>query len=104
MQDAHLPSASHRSQAVHETAATSTAAPPAFVARQSAHARKILADAARNATKECPNCTASVPVQVKRCRCGFEFPSGECQIPPLILSAEERAAIVQALSGFRRKP
>lgn len=41
--------------------------------------------------RECPNCTASVDSQLKRCRCGYEFPSSETLIPSLAMSDEERA-------------
>lgn len=72
----------------------------AFRAQQSARAQAILQAQLKNATKECPNCTASVPLKATKCRCGFEFADGQCQIPPLTLSAEERNALLQALSGW----
>lgn len=76
---------------------------PVFRAQQSERAQTALVASQQNATKECPNCTASVPLKTSRCRCGFEFPDGQSQIPPLLLSAEERNAILKALSGLDHK-
>ncbi len=76
---------------------------PAFRAKQSARAQMTLVAFQQNATKDCPNCTANMPLQAARCRCGFEFPDSQSQIPPLVLSAEERNAILQALSGVGHK-
>jgi hypothetical protein len=79
---------------------------PAFKTAQTVKAEKVIQTNVVPAAKECPNCTASVPRQASRCRCGFEFPSGECLIPPLTMTAEDRAAIVEALkpSGRRQTP
>jgi ribosomal protein L40E len=52
--------------------------------------------------KECPHCTASLPVQAMNCRCGFSF-GGVTDLPALSLSSSELASILGALgpSGSR---
>lgn len=49
--------------------------------------------------KDCPNCTASVDTSSMRCRCGYEFPTGECLIPSLAMSEEERAEFAKLFSA-----
>ena len=38
-------------------------------------------------TKECPNCTAAVPLKTDQCRCGFGFRSPSMEMAPLSLDA-----------------
>ena len=49
--------------------------------------------------RECPNCTASVPETLARCRCGFEFASGDYLIPGLTMTDEERAAFAKIFTS-----
>jgi hypothetical protein len=43
--------------------------------------------------KDCPNCTALLPLEAKRCRCGFRFPEVEERMPGLSLSDSDFAAL-----------
>lgn len=43
--------------------------------------------------KDCPNCTALLPMETKRCRCGFRFPEIEETMPGLSLSDSDVAAL-----------
>ncbi len=43
--------------------------------------------------KDCPNCTALLPMEAKRCRCGFRFPEVEETMPGLSLSDSDFAAL-----------
>ena len=43
--------------------------------------------------KDCPNCTALLPLETKRCRCGFRFPEVEERMPGLSLSDSDFAAL-----------
>jgi hypothetical protein len=43
--------------------------------------------------KDCPNCTALLPMETKRCRCGFSFPDIEERMPGLSLSDSDFAAL-----------
>ena len=43
--------------------------------------------------KDCPNCTALLPMDAKRCRCGFRFPEIEETMPGLSLSDSDFAAL-----------
>jgi hypothetical protein len=43
--------------------------------------------------KDCPNCTALLPMEAKRCRCGFRFPEVEETMPGLSLSDSDFAAM-----------
>lgn len=43
--------------------------------------------------KDCPNCTALLPMETKRCRCGFRFPEVEETMPGLSLSDSDFAAL-----------
>ena len=54
-----------------------------FRSTQAARIEKLL----RN--KECPNCTANVDKGIERCNCGFIFPKGASNLPPLTLNADE---------------
>ncbi len=86
------------------TVSGSPTASAAFRAQQTARAQAILHAHLENATKECPHCTASVPLETTKCRCGFEFADGQNEIPPLTLCAEERNALLQALGSLGGGP
>ena len=47
--------------------------------------------------KECPNCTAVVPVAAKQCKCGYGFPQGADLMDGIGLSDEERANLLNML-------
>jgi hypothetical protein len=70
---------------------------PAFKATQASRAEEVHSITARS-THECPNCTATIKPNTKRCGCGFELVSTENQIPALSLSPEEQAAFMAALT------
>ncbi|MFQ5994275.1 MAG: hypothetical protein ACE5K1_04210 [Acidiferrobacterales bacterium] len=44
-------------------------------------------------TKDCPNCTAIIPMETRRCRCGFAFATAEESMPSLSLSDADVAAL-----------
>lgn len=46
---------------------------------------------------ECPVCTASIPAGASRCGCGWAAPQGNREMPPVMLSAEEQAALAQGM-------
>lgn len=56
------------------------------------------ARAAPPATSKCQNCGATLAANASRCRCGYEIPVSASQIPPLSMSAEDRAAFQAALA------
>jgi hypothetical protein len=74
---------------------------PAFRATQANRAEELHSITARSA-HECPNCTAVIKPNTKRCGCGFEIVGAESQIPALSLSPEERDAFMAALSPSPR--
>jgi hypothetical protein len=43
--------------------------------------------------KECPNCTASVALSVKECKCGYSFAQGAEKMDGIGLSEEDRALL-----------
>lgn len=51
------------------------AATPAVRARLAREAEAVARKIEAKKTKECPHCTATVPMAVARCKCGFVFPS-----------------------------
>jgi hypothetical protein len=74
--------------------------PPTFRAEQAAKAEKVMdtLQAANPHFKDCPNCTASVPVATTRCRCGFNFaPSGN-NLPTLTLCTGDFTALRNSLN------
>jgi ribosomal protein L40E len=44
--------------------------------------------------KDCPNCTAIVPVTANECKCGYSFPQGAEQMDSIGLSDEDRANLL----------
>ena len=74
-----------------------TAAPPAFRKEQAARA-EIITQARRTAdSKDCPNCTSSVPLETTRCRCGFAFESSGRELPSLTLCTGDFTALRDSL-------
>jgi hypothetical protein len=43
--------------------------------------------------KDCPNCTALLPLKEMRCRCGYTFPTVDETMPALSLSDSDLAAM-----------
>lgn len=68
--------------------------PAAFRAEQAARAEKAMEAHKKPVdTKECPNCTASVPTAATRCRCGFAFAAGGNDLPSLTLCTGDFTAL-----------
>ena len=65
----------------------------AFRMEQAAKAEKIMEARKTVETKECPNCTANVPVNTTRCQCGFAFISGGTELPSLTLCTGDFTAL-----------
>jgi colicin import membrane protein len=63
----------------------------AFRSAQAARAAQIM----RPDVQECPNCTASVPHDAGRCGCGYEFSSGDNEMPRLSLSPAEQSELLR---------
>jgi len=49
-------------------------------------------------TRECPNCTARLALEIGRCRCGYEFPTAGAEIPSLSLRDTDLASLSEHLS------
>lgn len=71
---------------------------PSFRASQASRAQQIAPTPTKTNSQECGNCSAKVPLNAKRCRCGFELPLAASQIPSLSMSPEDRAAFLAALA------
>jgi ribosomal protein L40E len=89
---------------------TSSTPTPEFRASQATRAQEVTAPAPLTAsapprpqpaphTKECPHCTASLPLQATNCRCGYNF-GHAAELPALTLSSAELASILGALGGL----
>ncbi len=80
-------------------APTVTAIPPdSFRAEQAARASRAIAEQPKAATsKDCPNCTAAVPLATTRCRCGYTFVSGTNDLPTLTLCTGDFTALRNSL-------
>ena len=80
-------------------APTVTATPPdSFRAEQAARASRAIAEQAKPVnSKDCPNCTAAVPLATTRCRCGFTFVSGTNDLPTLTLCTGDFTALRNSL-------
>ena len=76
---------------IHERATTTTGPGAAFKSAQAARAAQIM----RPDTQECPNCTASVPQNAGRCGCGYQFSSGENEMPRLSLTPAEQSELLR---------
>ncbi len=77
-----------------------------FKAAQAAKVVKALRVTLARETVECPWCTATVAASAVRCRCGYSFATGVRAMPPLALSAGERAALAEgsATKKLANKP
>lgn len=74
------------------------AAPPA-----PAVAKPLPSAPAKATKKECPHCTALLPFEATRCRCGFSLPTVTAEMPPVALDAETLALLARGLDiGSRR--
>jgi len=71
--------------------------PPAFRMEQAARAEKITQASHAADSKECPNCTSSVPLGTTRCRCGFGFDSNGREMPSLTLCTGDFTALRDSL-------
>jgi hypothetical protein len=81
-----------RSQTAHPSTVAITP-PPAFRAEQAAKAEKALEVRRKTDGKDCPNCTANVPLTTTRCGCGFTFASGGNDLPSLTLCTGDFSAL-----------
>jgi hypothetical protein len=54
--------------------------------------------------KDCPNCTALLPIDTERCRCGFVFARVEERMPSLSLSDSDVAALDGTMPSGRITP
>lgn len=80
-----------------ERAASSSTPSPAFRQDQSAKAEKVMEARKAVEAKECPNCTANVPLNTSRCHCGFTFISGNTDLPSLTLCTGDFTALRNSL-------
>lgn len=83
-----------------DSAAASTpraAAPAAFRKEQAAKADKITQTNRTAESKDCPNCTSSVPLGTTRCRCGFTFETSGRELPTLTLCTGDFTALRDSL-------
>jgi hypothetical protein len=72
-------------------------APTAFRKEQAARADKITHAHRTTDSKECPNCTSSVPLGTTRCRCGFTFETSGRELPSLTLCTGDFTALRNSL-------
>lgn len=71
--------------------------PPAFRQDQAAKAERVMETRKAAEDKECPNCTASVPLNTSRCHCGFAFITGNSDLPSLTLCTGDFTALRNSL-------
>lgn len=76
-----------------------TVSPWAFRKEQASKAEKIMEARKANVadSKECPNCTSSVPIATTRCRCGFGFVTSDTELPSLTLCTGDFTALRNSL-------
>lgn len=67
--------------------------PNSFRQDQASRAEKIMEAHRSPDAKDCPNCTASVPLNTTRCHCGFAFISGGSDMPSLTLCTGDFTAL-----------
>lgn len=72
--------------------------PPAFRQDQAAKAERAMEARKAADNKECPNCTATVPLNTSRCHCGFTFISGNTELPSLTLCTGDFTALRNSLN------
>jgi hypothetical protein len=76
--------------------------PQTFRQDQASRADKIMEARKTPDAKDCPNCTASVPLNTTRCHCGFAFVSGSSDLPSLTLCTGDFTALRDSLKlGLR---
>lgn len=86
------PAAIAKPRAVAE--ATPSHVPPGtFRQDQATRAEKIMVARKAADAKDCPNCTASVPLNTTRCHCGFAFVSSSSDLPSLTLCTGDFTAL-----------
>lgn len=80
-------------EAAAEALAHSSFTPPtAFRDEQAARAERAMQDHILN-SKECPNCTSRLSLNVTRCQCGYAFPNGSTELPTLTLCTGDFTAL-----------
>lgn len=67
--------------------------PSTFLQDQATRAEKIMVARKAADAKDCPNCTASVPLNTTRCHCGFAFVSSSSDLPSLTLCTGDFTAL-----------
>ena len=78
-------------------AAPSNIPPNSFRQDQSSRAEKIMVARKAADAKDCPNCTASVPLNTNRCHCGFTFVTDNSDLPSLTLCTGDYTALRDSL-------
>ena len=81
----------HQAAKIREQAANTGEAGSLFKAHQAARAAQIM----RTETRDCPNCTATLLISVRECRCGFAFAGETNEMPGLSLSPGEQAELLR---------
>ena len=83
-----------------QAAAIQITTEPTEMFRQEQTARADLAMRAihREDRKDCPNCTARVPLNTSRCSCGFAFVSSGNDLPSLTLCTGDFTALRNSLN------
>lgn len=67
--------------------------PPAALSPITASAKN-----AKNPTQECPSCTATVPADLEKCRCGYTFSQSTKEVPALTLDAAALAILTEGIA------
>jgi hypothetical protein len=82
-----------------ETAPLSPAAAPAPAKRaETPAALPPVTASAKNPTQECPSCTATVPAELEKCRCGYTFSQSTKEVPALTLDAAALAILTDGIA------
>ena len=93
---AHLALAAEQAEAA--TVPTPSNVPPrGFRQDQSSKAEKIMVARKAADAKDCPNCTANVPLNTSRCHCGFTFITDNSDLPSLTLCTGDFTALRDSL-------
>lgn len=79
--------------------------PVDFREQQAARAEKVMEARQASDSKDCPNCTAKVPLNTGRCLCGYFFASASDDLPTLTLCTGDFTALRKNLNlNLRRRP
>lgn len=71
-----------------------TTPPESFRAEQASRAARALGERPQAVDgKDCPNCTARVPLATARCRCGYSFATSSNELPGLTLCTSDFTAL-----------